>query len=214
MAYSSYSKQTWADAPATSSPLSAARLGNIESGLANLDANNNGAFCPADYGWLAWAYDPYIAYAAALLGTAGLNYLTLIPIRQACTITNILCFVGTAGASLTSGQNLLGLFDNSGNLLSATGDQTSAWGSTGLKTAALSSSQAVSPGLYYAGFLWNGSTAPKFSYNAACAPGQGANSGPYPRSALDSTHTGRTTSFANPSTITAFTLAAFWAALS
>lgn len=34
----SYTKQTWADAPATSSPLSAARLGHIEDGIFNTDA--------------------------------------------------------------------------------------------------------------------------------------------------------------------------------
>ena len=213
MAYSSYSKQTWADAPATSSPISAARLGNIETGIATVDSNM-AAFCPADNGWLAWNYDPLLNYTNTAFSGAGFVLLVQLPIRQACTINNILMWLAAVGVTLTSGQNFAGLFDHSGNLLSATADQSASWvGALGLKTMALVTPQPVTPGMYYVGLLWNGTTSPKFAANGAQLASQGANSGTYPRFAYDSVHTGRTTTFPNPVAFTALANLIPWVAL-
>lgn len=172
------------------------------------------AFCPADYSWIAWSGDPLNAYTNAAFSVAGDAFFTLIPIRAATTITNVIMYVAVAGATLTSGQNFAGLFNSSGTLLSATADQSTNWQSTGLKTMALSSSQAVAAGMYYVGFFQNGTTLPKFTYNAAVNALTGGNSGPNPRYGIDVTHTGRTTTFPSPATITANQANGPWVAVS
>lgn len=172
----------------------------------------NGQFAPADNGWLAWSADPLLAYTG-LIVTGGDAYFIQVPIRQTATISNVILYVATAGASLTSGENFAGLFSATGTLLSATADQTTNWQSTGLKTMALSAAQTVAAGVYYVGFYGNGTTLPKFSYNASTNANFGANSGTYPRIGIDVTNTGLTTAFHSPAAISA-TTTAYWAAVS
>jgi hypothetical protein len=176
----------------------------------------NGTFIPSDYGWISWAYDPYFAYTSFIPG-AGYAYFTLLPIRKACTITNVILDVAVAGNTLTSGRCFAGLFTSSGSsgtLLSATADQHTNWQSTGLKTMALTTPQAVSPGLYYVGYFWNGTTGPSLTYDGAATANNGANSitsgGRFP---YDATDPGLTTAFVSPATFTANAFAA-WAAVS
>lgn len=169
-------------------------------------------FCPADYSWISWAFDPLLAYSSSI-PTAGDAFFTLLPIRAATTITNVILDVQTAGATLTAGQCFAGLFDHSGNLLAATADQSTNWQTAGLKVMPLATAQLVAAGLYYVGFFWNGTTGPKFSFNAATATANGANSGPSLRFAIDIAHTGLTTAFHTPASFTA-NATAFWAAVS
>jgi hypothetical protein len=174
----------------------------------------NSIFTPADYGWIAWSGDPMAQYTG-IAPTNGYAYFTMIPVRSACTITNILMAVTTVGASMVSGENFAGLFNTSGTLLSATADQSSTWaGTTGLKTMALTTPQSVSAGLYYVAFFTNGTTIPKFSYNAAQVSIYGGNSGTYPRFGLDTAHSGLTTAFHSPATIISSSTSLFWAGVS
>jgi hypothetical protein len=84
------------------------------------------------------------------------------------TATNIIMSISTAGSSLTSGQNFIGLYSPSGTLLSGTADQTTNWGSSGLKTMALSSQQTnLPPGIYTVAFYGNGSTLPTLRVGTA-----------------------------------------------
>lgn len=176
-------------------------------------ASLNGDFIPSDYGWISWCYDPNFAYAGNI-PAQGDAYFALLPIRQPCTITNIIMDVTVAGATLTSGQCLAGLFDSTGHLLSATADQHTAWQSTGLKTMALTTPQVVLPGLYYVGYFWNGTTGPTFAFDGAASASNGANTSiAVPRFGLDGVNTGLTTAFVSPATISAWPFA-HWAAVS
>lgn len=175
----------------------------------------NHGLLPADngYGWKYWAYDPLYAYTGAIPAAGFANFTLLDPVRVNDTITNVVMDVQTAGATLTSGQCFAALFNAAGTLLSATANQSTNWQSTGLKTMALSAAQAVTPGLYYAGFFWNGTTGPKFSTSGVQSALNGANSGTYPRFGIDVGHTGLTTAFPSAASVTAAG-SGYWAAAS
>jgi hypothetical protein len=77
-------------------------------------------------------------------------------------------WITTVGGTLTTGQNLIGLYSSAGTLIASSADQTATWGgTTGLKAAALTvqggQSMNLTPGLYWVGLLVNGTTAPVFA---------------------------------------------------
>lgn len=185
-------------------PLAQWIVRSTDEPLSGLDSRYASGFVPSDYGWISWAFDPYKAYSS-FIASAGIAGFTLLPIRQPTTITNVLMDVAISGGTLTSGRCLAGLFDSTGHLLSATADQHTNWQSTGLKTMALTTPQAVLPGLYYVGYFWNGSTGPSFSFDQAAGASNGANSAiAAARFATDVAHTGLTTAFVSPATLTAW----------
>ena len=123
--------------------------------------NPPAVFEATDQGYIAWAFDPALSYNGNA-PTAGLVYVTAVPVRRSGTVTNVINCVGVAGSGLTSGQNFAALYNSAGTLLSQTADQTTAWASTGIKTMALAAAQAVTPGIYYVAMWSNGTTPPKF----------------------------------------------------
>jgi len=104
-----------------------------------------------------------------------------VPAGGSLTISNILVFLTAVGATLTSGQNFIGLYNSAGTLLGTSADQSTNWTTSSgtLKTAALTTPYAVtSPGVYYVGLIWNGTTAPTFygfSSSASAMLNMGAN---------------------------------------
>jgi hypothetical protein len=177
----------------------------------------SGSIAPAvfdatDQGYISWAFDPAMSYNGIGPST-GLLYVTAVPVRRSCTITNVLTGVAVAGSGLTSGQNFACLYNATGTLLSQTADQTTAWGTAGIKTMALSTAQTVAPGIYYVGVVSNGTTTPKLFVPIGGPYESGLLNGTPVRFGYDATHTGLTTTA--PSTMTSPTsTVGFWAALS
>lgn len=116
---------------------------------------------PSDIGYLCESFDCLMANTAVTL-VSGTIQLVRIDIRNPQTITNIIASVSTAGSSLTSGQNFAGLYNSSGSRVGVTADQTTTWGSTGVKTMALTAPYAAAAGIYYVALLSNGTTPPLF----------------------------------------------------
>lgn len=113
---------------------------------------------PSDQNLKAWSYDPGLQTSSTTL-TSGLVYLIRMPLAQPQWITNILIEVMAAGTGLTSGQNFVGLYSSGGTLIATSADQTSAWGSTGLKSAALTGAPYYEQGGFvYAAVLSTGTT--------------------------------------------------------
>lgn len=113
----------------------------------------------ADSSLLAWSFDPTIA-TQTFLTTAGVLYLSRVVLTSQQTITNGLVGLTTAGGTLTSGQNFLALYNASGTRIAVSADQTTAFATAGLITAAWTTPvTAAAPGVYYVGVLCNGSTA-------------------------------------------------------
>jgi len=124
-----------------------------------VDATQAAAVLPSDQGLKSWSFDPAIPTNSSAL-PAGVVQLVRLQVRAATTISSVLYGVASAATSATSGQCFVGLYTSAGALLSGSADQASAWGSTGLKTTALTTPQAVAPGWYWVAFLFNGATGP------------------------------------------------------
>lgn len=161
-------------------------------------ARMNGGWDPEDMGFKAIAMDP----AATISGIAlGAGQITLIRIRlpRAVRITGVVVPVQTGGATLTSGQNLSGLYSTAGAKLAETASQHTAWTTTGWKAAAFTAGLDLAAGDYFIPLLFNGSTSPQFSRPNNVITGNGVKTTPL--SALRSVRTiggGRT---ALPSTL-------------
>lgn len=106
--------------------------------------------------------------------TSGAIYLSKLYVRSAATVTNIIYCIGAVGAGLVAGQNFVGLYNLSGTLLGVSADQSTNWASAASLTAAritpLVTPVDITPGVYFAAFLSNGTT--------AAAPGRTGSSGP------------------------------------
>lgn len=118
---------------------------------------------PEDQSLIAWTYDPALQNASNN-PTGGVVYLIRFVLRRPLTVTNVILGVASAPSGLTTGENFAGLYNSGGTLLSATADQSTNWAGTGEKVMALTTAQAVKPGIYYVGFVANASTTtPGFS---------------------------------------------------
>ncbi|MET9385302.1 hypothetical protein ABZY09_30580 [Streptomyces sp. NPDC002928] len=118
---------------------------------------NQGETRASDMGLLLWTGDPAYATATTTL-TSGTVYTVKLNVRQAMTATNLIYSVFTAGSTLTSGQNFVGLYDSSGNRVAVSADQTSNWGSLGTMVTPFTAPVALTPGAYFAAWLSNGTT--------------------------------------------------------
>ena len=144
--------------------------GNIVSGALESSAELFPAeITPADGNVGGWTFDP--AYASlgnsAPSGPAGTVNLFRVQVRSTTVVTNVSVSVHTAGSGLTSGENFVGLYNSGGALIGTSADQTTAWGSTGVHTAALAGGPfTIPPGFYWVAVLVNGTTAPAFDRTA------------------------------------------------
>lgn len=82
----------------------------------------------------------------------------------ALSVASIVMAVTTAGATLTSGQNFAAIYNSSKALLGQTGDQSTAWTSTGVKSMSISGGPVIVPAGFYYVVVWsNGTTKPTFA---------------------------------------------------
>ncbi|MFD7257814.1 hypothetical protein [Streptomyces sp. NPDC059874] len=128
---------------------------------------------PADHGFLAWSIDP----ATSNAGTApasGVMQLVRVRLRSPRTVSSVVLFVNTAGAGLTAGQSLVGLYNMSGTRLAISADQSAAWATNDEKTVSFTSPVTnLAAGNYWVAILSNGTTPPAFTRASA----QGGNMG-------------------------------------
>lgn len=111
-----------------------------------------------EMGLLGWAFDPVIVTGTQIL-ISGSIYWIKIPVRKAVTITNVRYTIATAGATLTAGQNLIGLYDAAGTRLGVSADLSADWvGAVGTRETPLGAPVAVAAGFYYAAMMSNGTT--------------------------------------------------------
>ena len=122
-----------------------------------------GLWTPSKSGLISWTFDPAPSAGSSSTATAGVLQVVSLDIPAPTTITNIVMYVVTAGATLTANQCYAVLYDSSGNKLSQTADQSSNWNSTGTKTMALADAQSVQAGTVKVGFYSNGTTQPSFA---------------------------------------------------
>ena len=156
----------------------------------------------------AQSFDPELASSGTSFPlTSGVIFLSKIPVGSPFLASNISFNIQTAGATLTAGQSLAGLYDSAGNRLAQTADQSAAWISTGIKAAiAFVTPVTVLPGplgFIYAAFLSVGTTAPSFSHALSVASvNVGLGAGEYRAGSIGSALT------ALPATLTLSTMTA------
>lgn len=110
----------------------------------------------SDFSLLSWNYDPIASINTSLL-TSGTVYMCSLMVRRAGTVSN-LYVTTTTTPTLTSGQNFAGIYNSAGTLLAQTADQTTSWGTSGLKIMPVVTPVELAVGEYYLAFLSNGST--------------------------------------------------------
>lgn len=138
--------------------------GTIQAGLLQypLSTQNESEFNHTDHNLLAWTQDPATCPAGSGANSSGVLYLSKIKVvNRSTVVSNLLYAISTQGTTLTAGQNFVGLYNSSGTLLASSADQTTNFGSAGLKTAAITP-QTLAVGTYYVAFLANGTTGPSF----------------------------------------------------
>ena len=115
---------------------------------------------PIDQGLISWAYDPSLISGTFTLATGGTVYTTNLKVNTA-TITNVAYHITTAGATLTAGQNFVGVYQN-GALLNASvpAATITQWGSTGYTVTPLAAPVNVVNGIITVAFVFNGTTGP------------------------------------------------------
>lgn len=109
------------------------------------------------HGLKAISCDPALATNVGTL-SLGRIYFARVRVDQTETITGVIYHVGTAAVGATSGANFVALYDGSGNRLGVSADQTTNFGSTGEKKAALTATYTAGAGTLLVAILTNAST--------------------------------------------------------
>jgi hypothetical protein len=118
---------------------------------------------PGSHNLLGANFDPALAVANAAAMTAGVLYLHKVVMPSGGAISKVWFTVGVAGATLTAGQNFVGVYDSSGNLLAQSADLSGTLNSTGIKSISLTApTPAVAAGgSVHVAILWNGTSSPQ-----------------------------------------------------
>jgi hypothetical protein len=179
---------------------------------------------PTDMGVLAWSIDVGCCSGSTVPTTGQVN-LIRVNIRQAISVTNVILAVNVAGTGLTSSQNFAGLYAGqtvgaytAGVQIGTSADQSSAWGTTGIKVAALAGGPFAIPANT---FVWvvfcsnTGTSTPSF-FRGGSTQSAGLNLGGAVATARFATNGTATTALPASLTVGSNVLAgvSYWAALS
>jgi len=128
------------------------------------DTRLNLTHLPADHGLIAWSAPLDFTRDTSLLSVeVAAGYLRLSRLRRVppCSATNLHVCVTTAGSGLTANQCFGALYTAAGTLVAQTGDQSTNWASTGVRTMTLAGGPyTLGAGDYYVGLWYNGTTPP------------------------------------------------------
>lgn len=134
--------------------------------------NQTSAFTPADHSLLAWNYDPILSQGVYVPGVNGQMFGCTIRVWTSFTCTGVAYATATAIAGGTTGRNLVGIYDSSGNRLAQTADQTTSYATIGARAVPWTSSISITPGTYHVHFLVWGTSGPNITATAV-VPGAG-----------------------------------------
>lgn len=116
---------------------------------------------PSSQGLKAAPFDVALSNGSIAL-VSGTVYMVEVVITAPVTLNSAVAVAFTAGSALTAAQNFAGLYNAAGTRVAVTADQTTAWGTAGVKTMNFTAPVAVTPGRYYVALLSNGTTPPAF----------------------------------------------------
>lgn len=170
---------------------------------------------PTDRGYLGWTQQPHVLAGGTVVPTAGTLFLRRVRRLLGSSVTNIVTYATAGGSVLTSGQCFVALFSSAGALIGQSADQAAAWATSGLKTAALAGGPyVVTPGDYYVGLWFNGTTGPSIARSGTINNNL-VNAGlTAPNFDAATADTGLTTTAPNPFGVQTSVVYEFWFALS
>lgn len=113
----------------------------------------------ADNAMAAWAFDPAQGDGATN-ATSGSVVLSSVRLTWPKLITQIATIITIAGATLTAGQNFMGLYNSLGQLLGITADLTIPFATAQYLASALTTPVMCPAARYYVAQLSNGTTTP------------------------------------------------------
>lgn len=105
---------------------------------------------------IAWTMDPR-SVRAGKLPISGTLYLAALYVPRTVTATKLMWGINTAGSGATASENFVGVYNAAGTLLQSVNVDARV-PSTSLKTETIS--VALTPGLYWIGYLFNATTTP------------------------------------------------------
>jgi len=126
------------------------------SSITGLQNASSGLTSAASLGYLGWTHDPALI-TAGQTGTSGTIYLARINVGTSGTATKLIWGINTAGSGATAGQNFVALFNSSGTRLANIGVDARVT-TTGVFNETIS--VPVTPGFYWAAFLFNATGMP------------------------------------------------------
>lgn len=188
-------------------------------GIATLSQAAAPPWLPADNNLLASNGDPWGPSSSVVL-TAGTLYLWKVPCRQSTLITNLWYILGTAGVGASTGS-FVGLYSQSGTLLSGSSDIGGSLLGTGSVTLALTTPQTVAGGPGPSSWPWGAilvnlaSTQPGLNKTSATAGAGNINlSAANARFALNGTGLASLPASITPASNNAGTSSMLWGAVS
>jgi hypothetical protein len=113
---------------------------------------------PVQHGLVAWTYDPIMALTGTVL-INGTMYMSAVYPSSNATISKLYWHVATVGVTPVAGQNFVGLYDSSGNLLTSANVDGVITG-TGPQATAVSPVSVVAGQSYWIAWVFNAATAP------------------------------------------------------
>lgn len=124
---------------------------------------------PAEQGMVSWSFDPVLSSSTSLIPASGALQVTKLKVPASGLVSTVYLIVSNIGVALTANQSFIGLYSSTGALLSGTADQSVAWVTTGVKSAALTTPSVVTGGYCFVAFYSVGSTMPGFRVGVATA---------------------------------------------
>jgi hypothetical protein len=113
---------------------------------------------PREHGAIAWTCDPTSVPTGQAPAASGTVYLAALYVPRTATATKLFWGINSpAGATPTAGQNFVGIYNQSGTLLTSVNVDARVT-ATGVFTETISVSFA--PGMYWVAFLFNATTLP------------------------------------------------------
>ncbi len=182
----SYTPQTWVDGAAGATPVSAARLGYMETGIqgahALVQSLDDAVMQPADIGLVGWTGDPRV-FTSNVTFTQGIEHFVRVWVPAAVpSLSRVVYGSATTGSTISAG--FIVLRDATGLQLAQWPDQATNFTTvTGRIIATLAAPLTnVAAGTYYVGIMFRGTTSPAL-YRSGQTGGLTAGAlsvGPYP----------------------------------
>ena len=118
--------------------------------------NQQGVILPSDRGFSAWTYDPTISGANG--SPASGQFVASLFRWPGGLMTNMFAACSVNAFNATAGQNLAGIYSESGLLIAQTGDLSALLMAGCTNAYPLTAPTYLAPGRYYAGMVQNATT--------------------------------------------------------